>query len=82
MLWPYDIRSWRAGAVAGLLAAFAVGGFHVLGYSAVCLPPALFIGFMGGLVFLVIGGRRPGACALLGVEMCLATVQVLFVIFN
>lgn len=82
LLWPYGVRSWRAGAAAGLLAAFAVGGFHVLGYSAACLPPALFAGFMGGLVFLVIGGRRPGACALLGVEMCLATIQVIFIIFN
>ena len=81
-LWPYGVRSWRAGTAAGLLAAFAAGGLHVMGHAAACLPLALTIGFVGGLVLLVIGGRRPGACALFGVEMCLATIQVLFIIFN
>ena len=81
-LWPYGVRSWGAGAAAGLLAAFAAGGLHVMGHAAACLPLALPVGFLGGLMLLTVGGRQPGACALFGVEVCLAIVQVLFIIVN
>ena len=81
-LWLYKARSWRGGVAAGALAALAAGGFHVMLHMVAWLPLSMASGFGSGLAFLVLGRRRPVACALIGVESALAMGQVLFVLQN
>lgn len=81
-VWVYDVSSWWGGMAVGALAALAAGGFHVAAYTVGWLPLSMAAGFAIALSFMVLGKRRPVACALLGVESALAMAQVLFIMQN
>ena len=81
-VWVYDVSSWWGGMAVGALAALAAGGFHVAAYTAGWLPLSMAAGFGSGFAFLVLGRRRPVACALLGIEAVLAMAQALFIMQN
>ena len=81
-LWPLRVATWYGGAAVGLLAASAAGGFHVVSHVATWLSAALVVGFAGGFALFAVGKRRPGACALFGVEVALAALQVAFIAQN
>ena len=81
-LWPLRVATWHAGAAAGLLAASAAGGFHVVSHVVAWLPAALVVGFAGGFALFAVGKRRPGACALFGMEIALAALHAALIAQN
>ena len=81
-IWVYGIGSWPGGLAIGLLSAFAAGGFHVMPRMTAWLPVALAAGFTSGLALFAIGGKKPIACSLFGVEASLAALQVAFIVPN
>ena len=81
-IWLYGIRTWLGGIAVGLVAALAAGGLHVLGHMGAWILPAMLVGTVAALVLPVFTRGRPAICAIFGVEICLATLQVIFIVVN
>lgn len=54
----------------------------MVSHVATWLSAALVVGFAGGFALFAVGKRCPGACALFGVEVALAALQVAFIAQN
>lgn len=78
----YGFRTWIGDAVLGILTVAAVGGLHVAAYVGAWAPLALAVGFVGGLLLFTLMRRRPAACAFAATELALATLQLIFIMFN